>query len=83
MCNGYGEEVDAGRLILLHQLEDNTVQLSISLFSQCRASCYPAGTLSANKSGNPPNALASLRLCGSLRQAAPRLRKKIDFDKEF
>ncbi|MBD0388342.1 MAG: hypothetical protein ICV54_18020 [Nostoc sp. C3-bin3] len=44
----------------------NTVQLSISSFSLCRASYF--------KSGNPPNALASLCLCGSLRQAAPRLR---------
>ncbi|MBN3870506.1 MAG: hypothetical protein HWQ23_09530 [Nostoc sp. JL33] len=44
----------------------NISQTPISL---CRASCF--------KSGNPPNALASLRLCGSLWQAAPRLRYSV------
>ncbi|MEH2169222.1 MAG: hypothetical protein V7K41_21700 [Nostoc sp.] len=35
-----------------------TQNISQTLISPCRASCY--------KSGNPPNALASLCLCGSL-----------------
>ncbi|MEH1889793.1 MAG: acyl-CoA dehydrogenase family protein [Nostoc sp.] len=39
-----------------------TQKTSQTLILPCRASCF--------KSGNPPNALASLCLCGSLRQAA-------------
>ncbi|MEH2372823.1 MAG: hypothetical protein V7K15_07020 [Nostoc sp.] len=38
-----------------------TQNISQTLISLCRASCY--------NSWNPRNALASLRLCGSLRQA--------------
>jgi hypothetical protein len=63
-------------------LNYNTVQLSISLFSLCRASCY--------KSGNRKGALASLRgsplmgetpktalpcLCGTLRVLRWRTRR--------
>ncbi|MBD2246262.1 hypothetical protein [Nostoc sp. FACHB-888] len=44
---------------ILNAIAD-TVQLSIDFFSLCRASCF--------KSGNPPNALASLRLCGLLKK---------------
>ncbi|MEH2420510.1 MAG: hypothetical protein V7K48_06050 [Nostoc sp.] len=39
-----------------------TQNISETLISLCRASCF--------KSGNHKGALASLRLCGSLRQAA-------------
>jgi hypothetical protein len=46
-------------LLVAHWLYVNTLGLSISFLSLRRASCY--------KSGNPPNALASLRLGGSLK----------------
>ncbi|WP_334978886.1 hypothetical protein [Nostoc sp.] len=38
-----------------------TQELSETLISLCRASCYPTGTLRANKSLNRKGTLASLR----------------------
>ncbi|MCC5601787.1 hypothetical protein [Nostoc favosum] len=50
-------------------------KISLKLSSLCAAPvASPKGRRCANKSGNRKGALASLRLCGSLRQAATRLR---------